>query len=293
MANMEPGNGEARDFRFLFSPIKVGDREVKNRIVSTAHATGFDQGGRLSERHLRYHERKAAGGAGLVMTFGSASVYKESSAAYGSVSLWNPENEPFLRDLAERVHAHEALIMSQATHMGRRGDSALSGRPLQAPSAVPEGVHREIPHVLRTNEIESIVAAFAEAAARLERCGWDGMEVTSFGGHLIEQFWSPTINKRTDRYGGNLTGRMRFSIEVIQAVAESVSDRFILGFRLTGDPLTDVIGFDRDDMLEIATRLDELGRIDLFNVSGGTGATYASQAATVPGDTFARGCYNP
>jgi 2,4-dienoyl-CoA reductase-like NADH-dependent reductase (Old Yellow Enzyme family) len=293
VANMEPGNGEARDFQFLFSTIKVGDREVKNRIVSTAHATGFDQGGVLSERHLRYHERKAAGGAGLVMTFGSASVYKESSAAYGSVSLWNPENEPFLRDLAERVHAHEALIMSQATHMGRRGDSALSGRPLQAPSAVPEGVHREIPHVLRTDEIKPIVAAFAEAAARLERCGWDGIEVTSFGGHLIEQFWSPTINKRMDRYGGNLTGRMRFSVEVIEAVADSVSDQFILGFRLTGDPLTDVIGLDRDDMLEIATRLDALGRINLFNVSGGTGATYASQAATVPGDTFARGCYNP
>src|SRR5215211_5395638 len=130
---MEPGNGEARNLRFLVSPIKIGRREIKNRIVSTAHATGFDQGGVLGERHLSYHERKAAGGAGLVMTFGSASVYKESSAAYGSVSLWDPENEPFLRDLAQRVHAHGALIISQATHMGRRGDSALSGRPLQAP----------------------------------------------------------------------------------------------------------------------------------------------------------------
>jgi N,N-dimethylglycine/sarcosine dehydrogenase len=281
------------EFPLLFSPQKIGRREVKNRIVSSPHATGFDDGGVLNDREVRYHERKAAGGAGLIMTFGSASVYQESSASYGSVSLWNPENEPFFRDLAERVHAHNALIMSQATHMGRRGNSAESGRPLQAPSAVPEGVHREIPHVLRTDEIKPIVDAFAEAAARLERCGWDGMEITSFGGHLIEQFWSPVINKRTDRYGGDLTGPMRFSVEVIEAVAEAVSDEFVVGFRITGDPLTDAVGLTPDDMHEIATRLGELGRIDLFNVSGGTGATYTSQAATVPGDTFARGCYNP
>lgn len=287
-------NTDARNsLRLLFSPLKIGRREVKNRIVSTAHATGFDNEGILNERYLRYHERKAAGGAGLIMTFGSASVYRESSASYGSVSLWNPENEPFLRDLAERVHAHGALIMSQATHMGRRGDSALSGYPLQAPSAVPEGVHREIPHVLRTEEIPPIVEAFAEAAARLERCGWDGIEITSLGGHLIEQFWSPVINKRTDRYGGDLAGRMRFSVEVIEAVAEAVSDDFIVGFRMTGDPKTDVIGLTPEDMLEIATRLDDLGRIDLFNISGGTGATYEAQAATVPGDTYARGCYCP
>jgi 2,4-dienoyl-CoA reductase-like NADH-dependent reductase (Old Yellow Enzyme family) len=282
----------AQDFRLLFTPMEIGRREVKNRIVSTAHATGFGEDGVLTDRYVRYHERKAAGGAGLIMTFGSASVYRESAASYGSVSLWDPENEPFLRDLADRVHAHGALIMSQATHMGRRGSSLESGRPLQAPSAVPEPVHREIPHILRTEEIPPIVEAFAEAAARLERCGWDGVEITSFGGHLIEQFWSPLINDRTDQYGGDLAGRMRFSVEVIEAVAEAVSDTFVVGFRMTGDPLTDAVGLDPDDMLEIASRLDGLGRIDLFNVSGGTGATYASQAATVPPDTFVRGCYN-
>ena len=108
----------AQDFRLLFTPMEIGRREVKNRIVSTAHATGFGEDGVLTDRYVRYHERKAAGGAGLIMTFGSASVYRESAASYGSVSLWDLENEPFLRDLADRVHAHGALIMSQATHMG-------------------------------------------------------------------------------------------------------------------------------------------------------------------------------
>lgn len=292
MTDAERVNAAETDFRLLFSPIEVGGREIKNRIVSTAHATGFDDGV-LNEKHVRYHERKAAGGAGLVMTFGSASVYEKSSASYGSVSLWNPENEPFLRDLAERVHAHGALVMSQATHMGRRGNWAGADRPLQAPSAVPEPVHRDIPQPLRTDEIKAIVDAFAAAAARLERCGWDGVEITSYGGHLIEQFWSPTINDRTDGYGGGLEGRMRFSVEVIEAVADAVCEEFIVGFRMTGDPLTDVVGLTPDDMLEIASRLDGLGRIDLFDVSGGTGATLSSQAGTVAPDTFERGCYLP
>src|SRR5215218_130903 len=123
----------AQDFRLLFTPMEIGRREVKNRIVSTAHATGFGEDGLLNDRYVRYHERKATGGAGLIMTFGSASVYRESAASYGSVSLWDPENEPYFRDLADRVHAHGALLMSQATHMGRcrpppRSPSPSTGR---------------------------------------------------------------------------------------------------------------------------------------------------------------------
>src|SRR5699024_9639328 len=124
----------------LFSPLKIGKKVAKNRIVSTAHAVGFNQGV-LNEKHLRYLERKAEGGAGIVMAFGSGSVHKESSASYGSVSLWDPKNKPYLKDLAKRVHAHDSLIIAQATHMGRRAKSIISGRAIQAPSSLPEGVH--------------------------------------------------------------------------------------------------------------------------------------------------------
>src|SRR5215203_4663942 len=101
----------AQDFRLLFTPMEIGRREVKNRIVSTPHATGFGEAGVLTDRYVRYHERKAPGGAGLIITSGSGRVYRESAPAYGSVSRWDPENEPFVRDLAGRVHAHGALIM--------------------------------------------------------------------------------------------------------------------------------------------------------------------------------------
>ncbi len=280
-------------YRHLFQPITLRGREVKNRIVSTAHNPNWDPDGLISQKHVAYHVRKARGGAGLVMVFGSANVHRWAGAFPDSIRLWDPDNEPALRLLADGVHAAGALVMSQASHLGHRGSSLITGRPLQAPSEVIQPVRREIPHVLSQSEIHQIVNSFADAARRLERTGFDGIEITSFGGHLIEQFWSPTVNLREDVYGGDFEGRVRFSVEVVDAVANAVSDRFLISFRLTGDPLFDVIGLNQEDMLAIAQRLDAIGRIDFFNISGGTGNTLESQAAVVPGDMFAPACYLP
>ena len=277
----------------LFEPITMRGREVRNRIVSTAHNPNWDTDGVISDKHVDYHVRKAEGGAGLLMVFGSAMVHRDGGAFPDSIRLWDADNEPALRRLAEGVHRHGALVMSQASHLGHRGNSLTTGRPLQAPSEIPQPVRRETPHVLKIDEIRAIVGSFAAAARRLHRCGFDGIEITSFGGHLVEQFWSPSVNLREDVYGGDIEGRMRFSVEVVEAVANAVPEEFLVAFRLTGDPLYDVVGLRAEDMVEIAGRLDAIGRIDFFNVSGGTGNTLESQAATVPGDTFAPACYLP
>lgn len=279
-------------FPKLFESVIIGSRQVKNRIVSTAHATRYDRLGMLTPEYVGYHTRKAAGGVGLLVTFGSASVHPASTPAYGAIRLWDHSNEALFKQLADNAHRHGAVVLSQATHQGRRGSSFTSGQPVAAPSAEAEPVHGDIPHVLTIPEIRSIVMAFRDAAVFLEACGWDGIEVTSLGGHLIEQFWSPAVNYRKDAYGGDLPGRMRFSVEVLEAIADSVSERFIVAFRMTGDPLTDAVGLSRDDMVEIATRLDKVGRVNVFSISGGTGATLEAQAATVPGEQFARGCHN-
>jgi dimethylglycine catabolism A len=277
---------------YLFAPLQLGSRTVKNRIVSTPHATRFDEGGLIPERYVRYNARKAAGGLGLLMPFGSASVHPTSSPSYGAVSLWNARNEPPLTEIAERVMPTGALLMSQATHLGRRSNSRKSGQVVRAPSDVPEDVNREISHVMTTAEIRAVVRAFGVAAQRLERCGWDGIEITSFGGHLIEQFWSPRVNRRDDLYGGSFENRMRFVHEVIEAVACAVSDTFLVGMRLTGDPMTPDLGLTREAMTEIAAEIDAIGRVDLFSISGGTGATAEAQEASVPTDAYPRGAFN-
>jgi 2,4-dienoyl-CoA reductase-like NADH-dependent reductase (Old Yellow Enzyme family) len=278
-------------FPHLYSPLELRGKVLRNRIVSTPHATGWGRDGLLDAREVDYHVRKAAGGVALVMTFGSASVDPTTAASYGSVSLWDERNEAELRRLADGVHRHGALCISQMTHMGRRGTSTMTGIPLRAPSDLPEGVHLEVPVPLTPGELPEIVQRFAEAAATLERCGWDGCEVTSMGGHLIEQFFDPAINTRTDAYGGSLENRTRFGREVLEAVRAAVSDDFIVGFRMTLDQCMSG-GLGTRELIEIARSLASTGAIDLLSLTGGTGATRLSTAYFVPGDQLPEGVFN-
>lgn len=279
----------------LFSPVELGRRTAKNRIVSAAHNTNLDRRGLLSQAYADYIVRRAQGGPGIVTCFGAASVHEPCGSFQRRVSLWDAGNDRLLRQIADRAHREDCLVLSQAAHVGRRGDSNQTGLPLQAPSEIAEPVHREIPHVLSRNEISHIVDSFVGAAQRLERCGWDGIEITSYAGQLIEQFWSPKVNVRNDEYGGDLVGRMRFSVDVVQAVRAAVSPQFVISFRMTGDPgaASEELGLDAADMLEIAQRLGRLDCIDLFHISGSSGATREAHAGVVPPDTYARGCYLP
>ena len=161
------GSPGARLYPHVFSPLTLRGRVIPNRIVSTPHATGWGHDGILTQAEVDYHVRKAAGGVGLVMTFGSAAVDPNSAASYGSISLWDERNDDALRELAGRVHEHGALIMSQMTHMGRRGNSFLSGKAMKAVSDLPEGVHREVPAVLSEEEISDLIGRFGHAAQRL------------------------------------------------------------------------------------------------------------------------------
>lgn len=280
----------AQRYPLLLSPLDIRGHRLRNRVVSTAHATGWAHDGLLTAAEVDYHVRKAEGGCGLIIAFGSASVDPSSAASYGTVALWDLRNEPALATMARRVHAAGAGCMAQLTHMGRRGRSDRSGTPLRAPSDVPEPVHGEVPVPLETAEVPRIVGRFAETASRLARLGWDGCEVTSFGGHLIEQFFDPACNDRSDAYGGSLANRTRFASEVLSAVRAAVPEDFIVSFRMTADQrLRD--GLDPAALREIACEIMRHGTVDLLSVSGGTGATVPAQAATVPPDELPERTY--
>ncbi len=276
----------------LFSPITLNRVTVKNRIVSTAHATAYAVGGYPKEKYQRYYERKARGGVGLIVTFGSCSVHPSSSVAeWSGVANWDDSIIPDLTAMAQVAHRHGAAIFCQLTHMGRRGTSTNSSRPLLAPSPIAEPAHRERPKEIERHEIREIVDAFAAAAERLRRAGYDGVEITSYGGHLIEQFWAPHTNQRTDEYGGSLENRMRFGVEVIEAVRDRVGPDFCVGFRMTGDQLLKH-GLGHEAMKEIAARLADLRKLDFFNISGSTGETAELQAKTVPSLDNPLGVFN-
>lgn len=281
-----PSSPGAQQYPTLFSRLTLRGRTIPNRIVSTPHSTGWGHDGLLTPAEVDYQVRKAAGGVGLVMTFGSAAVDPHSAASYGSISLWDERNDDALRELARRVHEHGAVIMSQMTYMGRRGNSLLSGRALKAASDLPEGVHREVPAVLTEEEITVLVERFGHAAHRLMKLGWDGAEVTSYGGHLIEQFFDPNVNTRTDRYGGPLANRVRFGREVLQSVRRWTSDDFLVSFRMTADQGLPSGGMSVGELEDVASAMTAGGTVDLLSISNGTGYTARSTAAFVPGDVL-------
>src|SRR5438034_8942060 len=201
------------EFRSLFTPIRVGSVTLKNRIYSSGHAEAMAEGGRPTARLTRYHEAKAQGGCALTIFGGSSSVHPSSpAAAWKQIANHDDSIIPAYRAIADAVHRHDCLVFTQLTHLGRRAQSdAEESNVLLAPSQIPEKVHREVPHELEGEQIAELVRAFGEAARRCRDGGLDGIELSMAHNHLIDQFWSPLFNERSEerRVGKECRSRWR------------------------------------------------------------------------------------
>jgi 2,4-dienoyl-CoA reductase-like NADH-dependent reductase (Old Yellow Enzyme family) len=267
----------------LFEPIQLNQLKIRNRIVSTAHAEVYAENGIPGERYIRYYEEKARGGVGLAICGGSSPVAKDSPAEWwSSVNLARDETMEGLARLAETMHSHGAKIMIQATHMGRR--TAWHGFDwphLVSPSGVREPVHRGNAKTIEVEEIRRIVKDYAQAARRVKASGLDGIEISAAHQHLIDQFWSPRTNHRTDDYGGSLANRLRFGVEVLNAVREEVGRDFCVGLRMCGDEFHED-GLDHEALKEIAQAMSETGLIDYLSVIGSGADTHNTLANCMP-----------
>ncbi len=270
------------DYDHLLSPFTLGSMTLRNRIVSTPHNTHYPRDGYITEDYIRYYSEKARGGVGLLQCFGSMSVHPSSPYQdWGVMKNWDDSSLPTFEKFATEMHRHGAKVMTQLTHRGRRGNSTITEQPMVSASSVPETVNRTTPRPLRKDEIRDIVEGYAAAALRLKRAGFDGAEVSGFARHLIDQFWSPQINQRTDEYGGSFKNRMRFGAEVIQAVRELVGDDFTVGLRISGDELLPG-GRRIDGTKEIVEYMDALGCLDYFSVTGATGEPVSTAQKVIP-----------
>lgn len=277
----------------LLESLMVGNRKVKNRVALTAHGDRFSENGIVTERLIAHYERRAMGGVGLIIALGSAPIHAGFSGTSNPalVSLWNRDNDTPLLRMSERIHRHGAVLLGQATHRGQR--ERPSGNPVVvAPSAYPGAPPNGAPAVLEREQIRELVEAYSTAAKRLEQAGFDGIQVTASPSHLIENFWSPVLNRRRDAYGGDLENRLRFGIEVLNAIGNVVSSNFIISFRMSGDLLTDDLGLTKDDLFAISWQMHRSCRIDLFDITGGSGLDIATHAGAVPTDDFPIACYN-
>ena len=267
----------------LFEPIQLNQLKIRNRIVSTAHAEVYAENGIPGDRYIRYYEEKARGGMGLAICGGSSPVAKDSPAEWwSSVNLSRDETMEGLSKLAETMHRHGAKIMIQATHMGRR--TAWHGFEwphLVSPSGVREPVHRGNAKTIEIEEIRRIVKDYAQAARRVKASGLDGIEISAAHQHLIDQFWSPRTNFRTDEYGGSLANRMRFGVEVLNAVRAEVGRDFCVGLRMCGDEFHED-GLSHEHLKEIAQAMSETGLIDYLSVIGSGADTHNTLANCMP-----------
>jgi len=265
----------------LLEPFDLGGIHLRNRIFSSSHAPGYNPDGTPSERYVAYHEEKALGGIGLTMIGGSSTVSPDSASIWGQLDFGTDAIIEPLAGMVERIHGHGAAIMSQLTHMGRRTVSNDGDwLPTIAPSPVREPMHRFWPKQMEHSDIRRVVGDFAAAARRAEAAGLDGIELVATS-HLIDQFWTPLVNHRTDEYGGSLTNRLRFTFEVLGAIRAAIGDDLVVGLRMIGDE-DQPGGLSREESIEIAVRLATSGLLDFLNVAGPSLATDDGLAKAIP-----------
>lgn len=253
----------------VLQPFDLKGLTLKNRIMSTSHACGLQDGDHMpSEAYQRYQEEKAKGGLALTMFGGSSYVDTDSVWALGQINMATDAVIPHLRKLAEGVHRHGAATMIQITHLGRRGDNNTQNwLPTLAPSPIREVGHRSLPREIDHADIARIVKAFGDAVWRTQEGGLDGLETMTHG-HLIGQFFSPVTNQRSDEFGGSLENRCRFGLMVHEEIRRRVGDDFIVGMRFSFDE-SSVGGPDMDESIRIIEMFEREGLLDFLNASYG------------------------
>ncbi len=268
-------------YDMLFSPMKIGNVEIKNRIVMAPMCMGFGQyNGCATETMMDYYEERAKGGVGLIFTEITRINDITGASSFGQLGMSHDYQIPALREMADRIHKHNCKIMVELHHPGRQNlglmigtvpicniGSKLMGNlytKILTQAVIPQGKKLQDKHIvprtvapskcerskmsdsvnreLSVNEIKRIICQFIEGAVRVKKAGCDGVELHAAHGYLIQQFLSPNTNKRTDQYGGSLENRMRFLLEIIDGIRLNCGKDFPIVVRLTVDEMYSEIG---------------------------------------------------
>ncbi len=262
----------------LFSPIRLGPCGVKNRVVSTGHHTYLSDGV-PDDRLIAYHEARARGGAGLIVSE-IVAVHETARFSPSLLCAGTPETvAPFAR-LAEACHRHGAKIFAQLFHPGREILSAAVGMlPVAyAPSSVPNERFHIMPKPMPVSLIKEIVAGFGTNAAHLAAAGFNGIEIVGSHGYLPAQFLNPRVNLRDDAYGGDEERRLKFLCDVIGAIRVAAPG-LAVGLRLSGSDM-DGDGLSEEEVRAACRALAP--ELDYVSVVAGTSASLGGSVHIVP-----------
>ncbi|MFW6113795.1 MAG: NADH:flavin oxidoreductase, partial [Actinomycetota bacterium] len=201
----------------LLTPIKIRDLEVRNRIVMTAMHLNYTPDGKVNDRLVAFYEERSKGGTGLIIVGGC--IINDLAGPHWLIDMRDDSVIEGHSMLADAIKKHGTAAVCQLYHAGRYSHSiSMGGKQAVAPSAVTARLTREEPRAMSIEEIKQTVRDYAEAAVRIKKAGYDAVEVLACTGYLINQFMSPVTNLRDDEYGGSWENRIRFGLEVADAV---------------------------------------------------------------------------
>ncbi len=257
-------------FPHLFQPLKLRHVTLRNRIVFGAHTANMAEQGLPGDRHLAYYEERARGGAAMIVVE-PVPVHRTAVLTRGNFRHSDDAVIPHFRRVTEAVHRHGAAILHQLYHVGQHGDFDNSFEPNWSPSGLPSFHDSDGSHAMTETEIEEVVSGFVAAARRAQESGFDGVEIFAAYNAIIDQFWTPFNNRRTDRWGGGFENRMRLSAEVLGRIRSTAGENFIVGLAVSLDPSVKA-SLSVEEMQEILSWHDERGLMDY--VTCGTGSYF-------------------
>ena len=255
-------------YEHLFSPIQIGTTTVKNRVFMPPISTNLADKGYVTDELVEHYAARAKGGVGLIIT---EVTTVEPTYIYlpGDMSICDDSYIPGWKKLTDAGHQYGAKILPQLFHPAYMAFPIPGTPQLIAPSNVGPYYAKEAPRAVTIEELKVIIRQFGEAAFRVKQAGGDGVEIHAAHAHgLLGGFLSPLYNKRTDAYGGDIHGRLRLTLEVIEEVRKMCGKDFIIDVRISGDEYTDG-GQNLNDAVYVAKQLEKAG-VDFIHVSGGT-----------------------
>ncbi|MBE6111140.1 MAG: NADH:flavin oxidoreductase [Erysipelotrichaceae bacterium] len=265
----------------VFSPCNIGTMTVPNRLIVPAMVMNLcTDDGILTERFIKYHEEKAKGGWGMIIT--EDYMVSEHAKGYEFIpGLYNDKQIEGNKRLTDIIHQYDSKIVCQIYHPGRQSKHAVNGnvQPI-APSAIKDPFCLDLPREMTREEIHEVVRDFGSTARRVKESGFDGVEIHAAHGYLISSFLSPFTNKRTDEYGGCFENRTRILKEIIEAVRENVGKDFPVIVRISSNEFL-LGGRTEADSYELVSYLEELG-VDAIHVSNGMYASPVEKQIIAP-----------
>lgn len=248
----------------LFDPMQVRGMSLRNRIMVSPmcqYQAGND--GKPTQWHVVHYGSLALGGAALLMVEATA-VESRGRISERDLGLYNDEQAKSLADIVKFAHSQGTLIGVQLGHAGRKADVTES---IVAPSSIAFSDKYKTPEAMSINDLNEVVDAFAAAAQRAVKAGFDCIEIHGAHGYLLHQFLSPISNQRADEYGGNAESRVRFPRQVVEAVRQAVPETMPVFIRVSGSEYADN-GYSIEDMVYYCQQFKESG-VDLIDVSSG------------------------